>query len=399
MKIAIIHPQMAEIGGAENVVLWQSRFLASVGHEVSLFTLQYDAAKWGDEQLPFDVKLILGHQKSRLLSKNSLYLHKKVPDCLARPLSEFQIAVCHNFPSYIWCVNARKLSGSKMKIVWYCHEPYRSIWGHLIDKHYAKKRTAIKIFLKNLECCLGRKLNPQQLEIMDMEAVKDVDLILTNSIFTQKNVYKIFGKKAVTCYPGIPVWEEKKTESRIEPYFLMVGKLTRAKNVETALRGLSLLPDIYGHVKLRVVGNGSLFSSLNRLSKQIGIEKRVEFLRGISNDRLAEIYQNSLALLFLPLDEPFGLVVLEAGLFKKTVIVSNHGGPSEIVEHKKDGVHVDCLSPKEVCRAMEWVLQNPEKREEMGTLLRKKVLERFTLDAFRERFLRAISSLSHNNSG
>jgi len=66
-------------------------------------------------------------------------------------------------------------------------------------------------------------------------------------------------------------------------------------------------------------------------------------MRGfVTDDELVELYANSLGVCYLPFDEDYGYVTLEAMLSGKPVVVpSDGGGAAELVEHNSTGVIVD----------------------------------------------------------
>jgi glycosyltransferase involved in cell wall biosynthesis len=71
--------------------------------------------------------------------------------------------------------------------------------------------------------------------------------------------------------------------------------------------------------------------------------------------------------------EGFGLVVAEAWLHEKPVVVSSAAGISEIVEHGKNGLIVDPDYVDELFRAIEYLIRNEHARKEMGVLGRRAV--------------------------
>jgi glycosyltransferase involved in cell wall biosynthesis len=62
----------------------------------------------------------------------------------------------------------------------------------------------------------------------------------------------------------------------------------------------------------------------------------------VTDDELIELYANSLAICYLPFDEDYGYVTLEAMLSGKPVVVpSDGGGAAELVEHGSTGMIVE----------------------------------------------------------
>lgn len=72
------------------------------------------------------------------------------------------------------------------------------------------------------------------------------------------------------------------------------------------------------------------------------LNKQIEYLGGISQDKLSALYSNAMALL-MPIrwQEPFGLVMIEAMASGTPVIASKNGSVPEILKHKKTGFLVD----------------------------------------------------------
>ncbi|MHB8156619.1 MAG: glycosyltransferase family 4 protein, partial [Desulfocucumaceae bacterium] len=66
---------------------------------------------------------------------------------------------------------------------------------------------------------------------------------------------------------------------------------------------------------------------------------RVRFLGYVSDQEKMELYSNSLAVLFTPLDEDYGYVTLEAGYSGKAVITcSDSGAPLEFIDNGVNGL-------------------------------------------------------------
>ncbi|MBD3188681.1 hypothetical protein GF325_17775, partial [Candidatus Bathyarchaeota archaeon] len=48
MKIAIIHANLARVGGAENLIIWYTSTLVERGYDITLITGKYDKSLWDD---------------------------------------------------------------------------------------------------------------------------------------------------------------------------------------------------------------------------------------------------------------------------------------------------------------------------------------------------------------
>jgi glycosyltransferase involved in cell wall biosynthesis len=75
------------------------------------------------------------------------------------------------------------------------------------------------------------------------------------------------------------------------------------------------------------------------LMKEYRVEDRVELRGFVSEEEMIELYSNALGVCYLPFDEDYGYVTLEAMLSAKPVIVpSDGGGATEFVEHEGEGL-------------------------------------------------------------
>lgn len=82
--------------------------------------------------------------------------------------------------------------------------------------------------------------------------------------------------------------------------------------------------------------------------------------------------------------ETFGIAAIEAAARRKAVIASRIGGLPEVVRHRQTGLLVD-LRPQELAEAISYLLENEEERNQMGTLGRIMVEQKFTLRHMAER--------------
>ena len=69
--------------------------------------------------------------------------------------------------------------------------------------------------------------------------------------------------------------------------------------------------------------------------------------------------------MYVPYNEPFGLIPLEAALYAKPTIGSNMGGIRENIVDGKTGLLVS-PDPQAIGEAMAFFCRYPEKRREMG---------------------------------
>ena len=97
------------------------------------------------------------------------------------------------------------------------------------------------------------------------------------------------------------------------------------------------------HIKadmpLLIAGTGEDEAELRKLA---GGDPRIRFLGFVDDAELVELYANALGVLFVPKDEDFGYITVEAMLSHKPVIVCKDSGePALLVRHGESGFVVD----------------------------------------------------------
>jgi glycosyltransferase involved in cell wall biosynthesis len=117
-------------------------------------------------------------------------------------------------------------------------------------------------------------------------------------------------------------------------YVLSVARLERNKRVELTVQAVQHFPT---NITLVVVGDGTHRSDVERIAEETGVADRVQFVGAVSDTELVELYRDALALIYVPFDEDYGLVTLEAFLAEKPVITANESGGT--LEFVQDGVN------------------------------------------------------------
>jgi glycosyltransferase involved in cell wall biosynthesis len=99
-------------------------------------------------------------------------------------------------------------------------------------------------------------------------------------------------------------------------------------------------------------------AQLRRRAADAGIEGRVSWLGGVSEERKLDLYSGCRAVIFPPLDEDYGYVTLEAMLAHKAVITcTDSGGPLEFVQGGRTGL-VCPPTPEALAEALDQLWEN-----------------------------------------
>ncbi len=145
-----------------------------------------------------------------------------------------------------------------------------------------------------------------------------------------------------------------------QEYFLLPGRLHRWKRVDLAIRAMQ---HSAADIPLLIAGSGEDEAEFRRLA---GNDPRVRFLGFVTDAEMIDLYANALAVLFVPKDEDFGYITVEAMLSHKPLIVCKDSGePARLVQNGHSGFVVD-PDPKEIAGAMQLLAANRGLAREMG---------------------------------
>ncbi len=415
MKIALVHPRLDIAGGAERLLLWLAQGLGKRGLDVTIFTERFNP-RFTDGHIKVEVfkKGLLNRLiNSKLIDKKS---YAKQLSCL---LKDFSTVVSFNFPSYWWVAEAKRLSTSFPDAIWFCNEPLRRLYRDKTDRFLAGRMNPTptsshrrcvdsKGYNTHLKEEVRRRIEEDGNNLarlrrdreIDKLSVSCMDKVLAISDYTGQNIESIFGVEPVVCYPGIPLRgsdygnlkvsvTDLKVSGTRERTILTIGWSSPKKNINNVLEAVKILSEkgSVTNFKLKIIGYDARLHDIKGLIEDLGIAGMVELIGYVGEEGLFEHYRNAKAVVYIPIDEPFGLVPVEAMMCGTPVIVSNHGGPREMVQDGKTGIHVDPFDPPEVADAIERLLKDDKLADEMGQNGYNLVRDNFTIDHFVERFL------------
>ena len=152
-------------------------------------------------------------------------------------------------------------------------------------------------------------------------------------------------------------------------------------------KGLSILLEALAELnragmtscQLLIVGEGPDRERLGQLASRLGIASQVVFA-GMRRDipRVLPL----LDVFVLPsLYEGFGIAILEAMAAGRPVVATTVGGIPEIVTHGETGLLVPPGDPIILAKAIQQLLEHPDRAEAMGARGQKRVRERFSIES------------------
>ncbi len=148
---------------------------------------------------------------------------------------------------------------------------------------------------------------------------------------------------------------------------LYVGRVSSEKNVEALAEAFNRVCAQRDDVQLAIVGEGPLLGPLTGQCRKNG---RVLFTGWLAGDELSKAYASSDLFVFPSTTDTFGNVVLEAQASGLPAIVSDRGGPQEIIDPDRSGLvaplsESDGVGP--LAEAMIRLLDDGELRSSMAS--------------------------------
>ena len=159
---------------------------------------------------------------------------------------------------------------------------------------------------------------------------------------------------------------------------LYVGRISREKDLDVLAAAFRQLREEGLPVNLLMVGHGPYSKALSETLPE------AIFTGYLKGEELAKAYASADIFVFPSTTDTFGNVIIEAQACGLPVIVSDVGGPNELVSHGLDGLITRAHDVEEFVSAIRSLVNNPTLRAEMGKNARQRVVDRSWPSAFRK---------------
>ncbi|MGC9048890.1 MAG: glycosyltransferase family 4 protein [Patescibacteria group bacterium] len=381
MKVAhIVSTFPPYSGGMGNVCYQQVKELANLGHDVVVFTPEYNK-EYNKEKLTTD-NLQLTTLKPILKYGNAAF----VPQVM-RYLKDFEIIHLH------W-----PFIGAEAVLFW------KLFKNHSNQRTYPNTtNTPPRLVVQYQMDLVGQGIfrgifNFYQLLFIPL-MVKAADKIIVSSLdYAQNSRLKNFLLK----YPGkfieIPLgvdinkfYPREKNQDLIKKYnlspdekiILFVGSLDKAhyfKGLSVLLSAVADLRLKISDLRLLIVGEGNLQPKYKKLAHNLGIGERVIFAGRVPDKELPDYYNLSDIFILPSIDksEAFGLVLLEAMACTKPIIVSDLPGPRTLVRENINGLLFKIGDSDDMAQKIKFLLENENLIQEWGRAGREIVEQNYS---------------------
>lgn len=247
--------------------------------------------------------------------------------------------------------------------VYYLHEHFPNQVNRSIHRPYTRSGRVRKI-LDRVDPLIG--LYQNQLRALQDLAVANTRLFLANSDFTLRQFQEHYSAPSTLSRYGVNTEQFRSDENTPrERHILSVGELSPRKGFDFLIQSLANIPDS-NRPPLRIICNMQLEQEreyLSQLAEKSGVQ--MEILTNLNSEQLAQEYQKTQLVVYTPVQEPFGLVPLEAMACGTPVLGIAEGGVPETVIEGVTGR----LSPRDPARfaeILQEMLKQPDLLRKMG---------------------------------
>ena len=347
-------------GGMGNSTHSFAKILAEKGHDVTVFTPDYEGIK--DEKGGFKIVRL-------------------------KPLFKYGNAAI--LPQVLW-----QLKG--FDIV-HLHYPFYGTAGLLLLKKILNKKMKLVVHyhmdtmasgLKGLIFKLNEKfVLPQIIKKADAVTCASLDYVENSDV---KELFKKYRNKFFETNFGVDLEKFKPSGKIAKKNILFVGGLDTAhyfKGVENLLKAFKIVSSEFPDCALSIVGDGDRREYYMKMAEDLGVSEKVSFDEKVDRERLVSFFQDC-AFLVLPSinkSEAYGLVLLEALATGKPIIASNLPGVRSVFEKGKQGLLAEPGNIGDLAERMRELLVDDKLREDMGREARILAEEKYSWGKVGER--------------
>ena len=202
------------------------------------------------------------------------------------------------------------------------------------------------IHSKEINHPVGSSLNKRVLK-----ALNKADFIIANSRFTKELAMKLGLKDVHVINPGcnypIPVKEEskkfaKKIYDNASPKLITISRLDGRKSHQNVLMTIKNLLPKFPNLKYVSIGDGDERRNLEKLRKELNLEKNVELIfKSTEQEKIGLLEQSDVFVMPSVVNkksvEGFGITYIEAASYGKPSIGGIYGGEGDAIKSGKTG--------------------------------------------------------------
>lgn len=260
------------------------------------------------------------------------------------------------------------------------------------ERLYRKKQSAFKMLLRCIKYFFkhGRHRN---LYLLCSSAFTAADYAKTGTFLNKAYKWAYFPE--VQRYESI----SKIISSKKKHSLIWVARLIPLKHPEAPILVAKKLHEAGYDFELNIIGNGVMEEQLRTIIKKIGLEDKIHLLGAMSPEKVREHMEKSEIFMFTSdRNEGWGAVLNEAMNSGCACVASNAIGAAPfLIEDGKNGFMYKDGDIEDLYAKVKILIDNSEKRAEMGTAAYRTMAEEWNAENAAERFIKLAEAILTGN--
>lgn len=167
---------------------------------------------------------------------------------------------------------------------------------------------------------------------------------------------------------------------------ITVARLIKRKGVDNLIQAVPDIVKNNQNVKIRIIGEGLEENRLKILARKLNVSRYLDFLGYVPHNELPNHYSSSDIFVLLSKNEGMSNSMLEAISSGLPIVCTDVGGVEELI--KGNGIVVNPESPFQIAEALLELIENKDKRLEMGKISRE-IAEKNSWKSVAQKYLEA----------
>lgn len=370
MKIALISyefPPDTGFGGIGTYTFQMAKVLADRGHYVEVFSCSHTAEKLN--QL-INEAIIL----HRVKAPNRAVFSEAIVELFRERNSIIGFDIIES-PEY--CAEGLALRNEFpfIPMVVKLHTPLFLI--KRMNSHF--DRLPLKKKVKKL---LGRKMYDKNFD-KDYQLVSSADAVCSPSFSLAKILEEEWELKDIEIIPNVfvpdPAFMQLTISEEDCNVISYIGRLDIRKGILAIIDAIPFILKKHPHLKFRFIGGDGEAPNKQGSMKEYMLQKlhmyiaNLDFTGYKKHEFIVNEIRDSGIIIMPSIWENYPYTCLEAMSAGKAVVASKNGGMKEMLEDVSGGLLIDPLKPKEIAKAILFLVKNPAVRVQMGENNREKM--------------------------
>ena len=206
------------------------------------------------------------------------------------------------------------------------------------------------------------------------------NIAVSHSVKDNIKRFGIPGEKIEVIYSGINEndfrsrkFNHRNAKTKVK--ILSISRIDENKGIFDIINAAKIIKEKGCSFEINFGGDGPLLRESKELAARSRLNEEVKFLGYVKN--VQKIQEASDILVSASYSEGLPLNIIEAMAMGLTVVATNIGGVSEIIEHGKNGLMTPCKNPIVLAENLFTVIQDARLRLRYGQEARETILQKF----------------------